>query len=48
MERPHVERHDLERRVVQKLAFLLTINLRSSSVGMELMQEPERSEESLR
>ena len=35
-------RHDLEwRRVMQKLAFLLTINHWSSSIGMELMQEPE-------
>ena len=46
---PYVERHDLElRRVMQKLASLLTINHRSSRIGMELiMQEPERSEESL-
>ena len=32
---------------MQKLAFLLPINHRSGSIGMELMQEPERSEKSL-
>ena len=50
VDRPYVVSYEFDlRRVMQKLAFLLTINHRSSSLGLEIMDDdPERSECTLR